>query len=56
MGDDFIFFGFVVGDELEWGQFSLSELNEPCGPVDPVQRDVDFKAAPLSEVLARDYR
>lgn len=55
--DDFIFFGFVVGEEMEWGQFALSELNEPCGSVDPlVQRDPDFKPARLSEVLKRDYR
>ena len=55
--DDFIFFGFVVGEEMEWGQFALSELNEPGGPCDHlVQRDPDFKPAPLSEVLKRDYR
>jgi hypothetical protein len=55
--DDFIFFGFVVGDQMEWGQFALSELNGPCGPLDHlVQRDPDFKPARLSEVLKRDYR
>ena len=55
--DDFIFFGFVVGEEMEWGQFALSELNEPCGPFGHlVQRDPDFKSARLSEVLKRDYR
>jgi hypothetical protein len=55
--DDFIFFGFVVGNEMEWGQFSLSELNKLCGPLDHlVQRDPDFKPAHLGEVLKRDYR
>jgi hypothetical protein len=55
--DDFIFFGFVVGEEMEWGQFALSELNELCGPFDHLlQRDLDFKPARLSEVLKRDYR
>src|SRR5262245_35651972 len=53
--DDFIFFGFVVGDEMEWGQFSLSELNEPCGAVEhPVERELDFRPASLSKVLVRE--
>ena len=54
--DDFIFFGFVLGVEQEWGQFSLSELNEVRGPSEhPIERDLDFKPACLSEVLARDH-
>jgi len=55
--NEFIFFGFVVGEEMEWGQFTLSELQEPCGPFGHlVHRDPDFKPAGLSEVLKRDYR
>ena len=55
--DEFIFFGFVVGDEMEWGQFSLSGLNGPFSPFNHfVQRDPDFKPMCLSEVLKRDYR
>ena len=54
--DDFIFFGFVAGVEEEWGQFSLSELNEVRGPSEhPIERDLTFKPACLSEVLARDH-
>ena len=49
--DDLIFFGFVVGKEMEWGQFALSELNELCASFDHlVQRDPDFKPARLSKV------
>jgi hypothetical protein len=55
--DDFIFFGFVVGVEEEWGQFSLSELYEVRGPSEQrIERDLNFKPACLSEVLARDVR
>src|ERR1051326_6687883 len=55
--DDFIFFGFVVGEEMEGGQFSLSELNDLYGWFDHlVQRDLNFKPGRLSEVLAKDYR
>jgi hypothetical protein len=55
--DDFIFFGFVVGEEMEWGQFTLSELTEALGPFGYlVERDADFKPARLSEALKRDYR
>ena len=30
--DDFIFFGYVIGFEEEWGYFSLSELESIRGP------------------------
>ena len=54
--DDFIFFGFVVGVEREWGQFSLSELNEVRGPSEyPIERDLNFERGSLSEVLAREH-
>ena len=54
--DDFIFFGLVLGVEQEWGQFSLSELNGVRGPLEhAIERDLDFKPARLTEVLARDH-
>ena len=55
--DDFIFFGFVVGLEEEWGHFSLSELSEARGPSGfPVERDLHFVPERLRQVLAREHR
>src|SRR4051812_22015413 len=31
-GDDFVFFGYVIGFEEEWGYFCLSELEGIRGP------------------------
>jgi hypothetical protein len=40
-GDDFIFFGYVIGLESEWGTFSLSELQSVRGTLGlPVERDL----------------
>lgn len=51
-GEEFIFFGFVRGVELEWGSFCLSELESARGPWGlPVERDLHFKPRPMSEVL-----
>jgi hypothetical protein len=55
--DDFVFFGFVSGEEKEWGEFSLSELKELGDPSESlVERDLNFKPGPLSEVLAKENR
>ncbi|PYS46651.1 MAG: hypothetical protein DMG13_29530 [Acidobacteria bacterium] len=52
-GDDFVFFGFVVGLEEEWGHFSLSELTEARGPSGfPIERDLHFKPDRFSRVMA----
>jgi hypothetical protein len=49
--DDFIFFGYVMGLDNEWGYFSLSELTAARGPFGlAVERDLSFKAAAFSEV------
>jgi len=49
--DDFIFFGYVIGFEREWGYFSLSEFQDSCGPCGPtVERDLYFEPARFSEV------
>ena len=50
--DDFIFFGYVIGFEREWGYFSLSELTESRGPMGlPIERDLYFKPGPFSRVV-----
>jgi len=55
-GDDFIFFGYVVGFAEEWGYSALSDLESARGPLGfPIERDLYFRAGPWSEVLAR-YR
>jgi hypothetical protein len=49
---DFLFFGFVVGPEKEWGYFSLSELTEACPPWEcPIERDLHFKPERLSRAI-----
>lgn len=48
-GDDFLFFGHVIGFESEWGYFSLSELESvEIGGV-KVERDVYFEQMPFSK-------
>ena len=52
---DFIFFGFVVGEFPEWGYFALSELVSVRGALGlPIERDLHFRPAPISEALRRD--
>jgi hypothetical protein len=51
-GDDFIFYGYVIGIEPEWGTFALSELHEIRGKLGlPVERDLWFKPAPVSAFI-----
>jgi len=51
--DDFIFFGYVIGQSEEWGYFSLADLSSARGPRGlPIERDLDFTPAPWSEVKA----
>lgn len=50
--DDFIFFGYVIGFEREWGYFSLSELTESRGPMGlPIERGLYFKPGPFSRMV-----
>jgi hypothetical protein len=50
-GDDFIFFGYVIGHEREWGYFSLNELSSVTGPFGlKIERDIHFKPTPKSKV------
>ena len=54
-GDDFLFFGFVIGVEEEWGYFSLSELTAARPPWEfPIERDLRFKPECLSRATARE--
>jgi hypothetical protein len=50
-GED-IFFGLVVGFEIELGYFSLSELQEVRGPWGlPIERDLYFEPKALRELM-----
>lgn len=52
-GDD-VFFGLVIGHEVELGDFRLSELAELTGPWGlPVERDRWFQPTPLKAI--REY-
>ncbi len=51
-GDDFRFFGYVIGLAEEWGYFVLSELETARGPRGlPIERDLFFQAGPFSRVI-----
>ena len=48
---DFIFFGYVIGHEREWGYFSLNELSSVTGPMGlKIERDIHFTPKPRSQV------
>jgi hypothetical protein len=54
-GDDFIFFGYVIGFEKEWGYFALSELSATRGPMNlAIERDLYFEPAPFSQVMVKE--
>jgi DUF2958 family protein len=50
---DFLFFGFVVGLESEFGYFLLSELESVRSPLGglPVERDLSFREGKLTDVV-----
>lgn len=52
-GDDFMFFGYVVGLEPEWGYFTLKQLEEINVRGLTVERDLYFKQENFSRCLAR---
>ena len=53
--DDFLFFGYVIGHEEEWGYFVLSELESARGPLGlPIERDLHFQSGPFSQVMERE--
>lgn len=56
-GDDFIFFGYVVGFECEWGYFSLNELRSVRGILNlPIERDLHFTQGAFEDIIARFKR
>ncbi len=51
-GEDFLFFGFVVGLEAEFGYFVLSELESVTTPLGlHVERDLAFTEGRLTDVV-----
>jgi hypothetical protein len=51
-GDDFRFFGYVRGQESEWGYFLLSELKAARGPLGlPIERDLNFKPVRFHDIV-----
>lgn len=54
-GEDFLFFGYVIGFEGEFGHFSLSELEAVDIHGIRVERLQDFNPARLSECLSMAF-
>lgn len=52
-GDDFLFFGYVIGLEKEWGYFTLKQLEEIEFRGLGVERDLYFKQEKFSSCLKR---
>ena len=49
---DYIFFGYTVGHEGEWGNFLLSEMESVRGPAGlTIERDLSFKPGPANKVI-----
>lgn len=58
-GDDFIFFGLVIGLEKELGYFTLSELERVRGPLRPASRarpvlDAEDVGGDRAQTILRD--
>lgn len=51
-GDDFTFFGYVIGFEAEWGYFTLRELAEVNIRGLVIERVEDFEPRTLSDCLS----
>ena len=48
---EFVFWGYVIGVESEWGTFALSELESVRGALGlPVERDRYFQPQPFSSL------
>lgn len=52
-GDDFLFFGYVIGLDKEWGYFTLNQLEEINIQGLTVERDLYFKQEPFPCCIAR---
>lgn len=51
--EDFVFFGFVVGDFEEWGYFTLKELERINVHGLKVERDLSFQAGKFRDVITQ---
>ncbi len=52
--NDFIFFGYVIGFEEEWGYFSLNELQAIRGPSGlTIERDPHFTPTPFNQLKTK---
>jgi hypothetical protein len=48
---DYLMFGYVIGQEREWGYISLNELKTVNGPFGlKIERDIHFSPKPKSQV------
>lgn len=53
---DYLFYGYVIGVEPEWGNFTLSELQSVRGKFNlPVERELWFEPTPFSVIEKRKY-
>ena len=56
-GDDFIFFGLVIGMEKELGYFSLNEMQAARGPLGlAIERDLYWQPKTLEEIAPELFR
>lgn len=53
---DFVFFGYVIGFEAEWGYFTLNELQHINVNGLTVERDLHFKPGKFADVIAQFRR
>lgn len=54
---DFLFFGLVIGFEIEFGYFSLSELTATHGPLGlPIERDHSFTPKALQDLKTQHQK
>ena len=51
-GDDFLFFGYVIGFEGEWGYFTLRELESVNISGIVIERDLYFEPRRFSDACA----
>lgn len=52
---DRLFFGLVRGLEVDWGYFSLDELESVAGPGRlHIERDIHFKPCAVRELIERE--
>jgi hypothetical protein len=49
---EFLFFGYVIGFQEEWGYFALSEMEALRGPRGlTIERDLYFQRGPFTQVI-----